>query len=101
MDFSSPNPQEPRSAWELANAIARLITPGLDPRVACRAQLLIDKLEAFPQTCASTQDKLFETGRDRNVLLGLLVATYNRLRAAVLNLPTVLPDVVAELTEIG
>ena len=96
-----PTPtMEPLTAIALAEAIAQRLHLSDDPVLTCRAQALIDKLEAFSYQCAKTQDQLILTGRHRSVLLGLLVATYDRVRINVLTLRNGDPEVSAQFPEL-
>lgn len=91
---------EPTTVLELATALGQLIAGGLDPKVACRGQALIDKLESFANRCGHIQDTLHETARHRSVLLGLVVATYDAVRKSMLELQTMLPEGGIELPEV-
>jgi hypothetical protein len=78
---------EPLTALALAHAIAQRLPVENNPILTCRARTLVDKLEGFSVQCENLQDELFLATHHRNVLLGLLVNTYDRIREFVENLP--------------
>lgn len=81
-DETEPD-MERLTAVALAVALAQRLPSCPDPFLTCRAQHLIDKLEVFSEQCGSLQDQLFLANRHQNVLLGLLIETFDRLVSLV------------------
>jgi hypothetical protein len=76
---------EPLTARALAYAIAQRLPVNTNPTLTFRAQTLVDQLECFSVDCGHLQDELFLASHHRNVLLGLLIDTYEGIREFVQN----------------